>query len=278
MARPDDVLPHIARFATRTPTLPPATDTNSYALGSRQILLVEPATPYEDEQRAWHAWADGLRSRGQEIVGIFATHHHPDHIGGASDLAEALGVPLWAHPITADLLPEVRFERLLEDGETIALDGPTPQRWRALHTPGHAPGHLCLLEETLGVAVVGDMVASIGTILIDPVEGDLIAYLDQLARLEALSPALALPAHGSPIERPSQLFRHYIEHRLGRERKVVAAFGQATATTLDGLVPHAYADTPPAIWPLAKLSLHAHLIKLERDGRATRHGDAWQLS
>jgi glyoxylase-like metal-dependent hydrolase (beta-lactamase superfamily II) len=125
--------------------------------------------------------------------------------------------------------------------------------------------------------VVGDMVASEGTILIDPIDGDLARYLVELERLAALDAALALPAHGDPIAAPSALFRFYIAHRLGREAKVVAALAQAgDGATSDDLLPSAYADTASALWPIARLSLESHLIKLEREGRARREGDRWR--
>jgi endoribonuclease LACTB2 len=271
-------------FSARTPTLPPATHTNSYALGEREVVLIEPATPYDDERRAWLEWARAFPSQGRKLVAIALTHHHADHVGGAEFFAHELGLPLWAHEATAARLPHLPIARRLDEGETIVLDGEIPQRWTAIHTPGHAPGHLCFHEAQQRVVVVGDMVASVGTILIEPTDGDMIAYLDQLERLASLDADLALPAHGDPIaedgaggQKPSALFRYYIGHRLGREAKVAAALAKAGPAGAAGqdLVPVAYADTPPMLWPLARLSLEAHLIKLLREGRARRVGEGW---
>jgi glyoxylase-like metal-dependent hydrolase (beta-lactamase superfamily II) len=256
--------------AFRTPTLAPATHTNSYALGQRQVLLVEPATPYEDEQHEWLAWARGLASTGRELVGVFLTHHHADHCGGAAHFAQQLGLPLWAHEQTARRI-DAKVTRLLHEGETIDLDGPSRERWQVLLTPGHAPGHLCLWEQDKRALVVGDMVASVGTILIAPGEGHMRTYLTQLERLTSLDARTALPAHGAPIAEPSQLFRTYVAHRLLREAKVLAALGTFDAgigAGLDELVAVAYQDTPVAIHPSAKLSLQAHLDKLVEDGKA----------
>jgi glyoxylase-like metal-dependent hydrolase (beta-lactamase superfamily II) len=264
-------------FPARTPTLPPATHTNSYALGEAGVLLVEPATPHHDERAAWLAWARGIQTQGRSLLAIFLTHHHVDHVGGAEFFARELGLPIWAHDATAARLPHLPIARRVTDGEEIVLAGPVPQRFRVLHTPGHAPGHLCLFEDDSGIAVVGDMVASEGTILIEPMDGDMAEYLKQLDRLASLEARVALPAHGEPIDTPVALFRHYIAHRLGREAKVVAALDgfPESGAALEQLVPVVYADTPAFLWPLARLSLEAHLIKLEQDGRARRSGPGW---
>lgn len=250
----------------RTPTLPPATHTNSYVIGTRELVLVEPATPFEDEQRELAQWARGLETDGRRLVAMLATHHHRDHVGGASALAEALQLPLWAHAETASRI-EARVDRRLADGETLVLDGPSPQAWNVLHTPGHAPGHVCLHENTLGAAIVGDMVASVGTILIAPGDGDMIAYLAQLERLAGLAARVAFPAHGDPIDDPSALFRRYVAHRLMREGAVLRAVGAAPRATAEDLLPVAYEGTPIALFPIALLSLKAHLEKLVTEGR-----------
>jgi glyoxylase-like metal-dependent hydrolase (beta-lactamase superfamily II) len=278
MRRPRDISRNLAFFPARTPTLPPATHTNSFALGGRDVVLVEPATPYEDEQRAWIDWARGLASSGRTPIAIFATHHHPDHAGGIDVLSRELGLPVWAHAKTEALLPRVvSVARRLEDGDEIVLDGPAPEKWRVLHTPGHAVGHLCLFEEATRTVVVGDMVASVGTILIAPGEGDMAVYLDQLRRLAGLGARLALPAHGEPIDEPTALFERYVAHRLMREAKVLAAVkaaGPAGATVAE-LVPVAYDDTPVHVYPIAALSLAAHLEKLLKEGALTQRGERY---
>jgi len=270
--RPASVAPGVERFAALTPTLPPATHTNSYAIGEREVVLIEPATPYEDEKREWLAWAEGIRSSGRKLVAILATHHHPDHVGGVAFFKEALGLPLWAHERATRFL-KVSVDRALADGDTIDLVGQVTQRWQVMHTPGHASDHICLLEQAARTVIVGDMVASVGTILIAPGDGDMIDYMAQLKRLEELDAEVALPAHGAPIAAPSRLFRAYQAHRSMREAWVLKAVeklaGEAGAT-LDEILPVAYAGTDETLYPIARMSLEAHLDKLEHEGAVRR--------
>ncbi len=266
---PREINASLSMYAARTPTLPPATHTNSYALGGRDVVLVEPATPFESEQRAWIEWVRGLASSGRRPVAIFATHHHDDHVGGLDVLSRELDLPVWMHKETWARIGGAQPGRLLEDGDAIHLDGPTPETWTVLHTPGHTHGHLCLWNADTKTIVAGDMVASVGTILIAPGDGDMQTYLAQLDRLAKLGAAWALPAHGPAIEAPTALFREYIQERVTRERDVFQAVVDAGARggSPEKLVGVAYADAPPHTWPIGMLSLRSHLEKLRREGR-----------
>ncbi len=276
-ARVKSAAPTIDVLAVRTPTLPPATHTNTFLVGTRQAVLVEPATPYEDEQDVMVDWIDSARARGIEPIAILATHHHPDHVGGAVALCDRLGLPLWGHAMTAERLSGiVELDRLIEDGERIELSGPTKTALTAVHTPGHAPGHLCFVDEASGIMIAGDMVASVGTIIVEPTDGDMILYLESLRRMASLEPVALLPAHGELIADPQAILSFYIAHRLMREGKVFKALeAHGRAARPNDLVALAYDDTPEALWPLALRSLEAHLIKLEREGRIKREAECW---
>jgi ribonuclease/clavin/mitogillin len=278
-----DVAAGIRAVQLRTPTLPPATHTACYLVGpvvdeagrgEGDLLVIDPASPYPAEQAALDAIVDAEAAAGRRVAAIGLTHHHGDHVGGAAHLAARLGVPIVAHAATADRLRgAVPVHRMLSDGDEVAIGG---RPIRAVHTPGHAPGHLVFLDVASRALIAGDMVAGVGTILVDPSEGDMIEYLASLERMAALAPSRLLPAHGPMIDDAVGRLRGYVAHRLMREARVLAALARAGGPAATrALVADAYADTPPPLWGLAERSLLAHLVKLERDGRARRDGDAW---
>jgi len=274
---PTDVAPGVTMLSLRTPTLPPATHTNAYLVGTRELVLIEPASPFPEEIAQAIAWVEGRLAQGDTLRAVLLTHHHADHIGGAEAIRTRFDVPIWAHDRTAERLSKkFAIDRLLDDGERIELDGPTPMTLESMHTPGHAPGHLCFYEPASRSLVAGDMVAGVGTILVEAIDGDMQLYLASLAAMAELGSARLLPAHGLPIEDPAARLAFYVQHRLAREAKVVAALATfSSSASLDELVPIAYADTHQQAWPFARLALEAHLIKLSREGRASVHQGRW---
>jgi len=260
------VAPGIRVLALRTPTLPPAAHTNVYLLRSLveptgPVAVVDPGSPYGDQQQLLEA---AVAEHGVSL--ILLTHHHGDHVGGAMALADRFGIPIAAHATTARRLARrgVTVTQTIEDGEVVC--GAT-----AIFTPGHADGHLCF--ELGGAIIAGDMVAGLGTILIDPDEGDMALYLASLAKLRARPQATLLPAHGPAIPDGHAKLTEYLGHRQMREDRVVAALEAATASSLTDLVERAYSDTPRVLWKLAERSLLAHLVKLVREGKAREVDD-----
>ncbi len=259
----------------RTPTLPPATHTHCYVLGDAELIVVDPGPPDPAEQQILFDFCDTLRAERRVIREIVLTHEHVDHVGAAAALRARLGVPLRAHVATAARLGEsVPIDGFIEDGEIFDLGGARPQSWRAVFTPGHARGHLCLFEEHTRALVAGDMLAGVGTVVIPAApEGDMADYVASLEALLRLEPRTIYPAHGPVIVDGPGKLRFYLEHRREREQAVVEALEAAGRAHPEELVPCVYTDVPVSSHALAAHSLRAVLDKLVKEGRAERAAD-----
>ena len=272
-----EFLPGVWMLPVRTATLPPATHTNVWMPGHGRFLVVDPGSEIRAEQDRLLEVVARRRLDGDTPVGVVITHHHQDHVAGLTAFLERIPVDVLAHPATlAHLRSAGRLARdagvPLEDRQVIPLGDVT---LRALHTPGHAEGHLALHDAEAGVVVVGDLISGLSTILIDPEQGDMDAYMASLARVRDLGAHTLLPGHGPPL--PAAALERLIEHRAERERRVLERLDRA-AVDLAALARAAYADTPGLPQALIERQALAHLIALERRGRVRRqdaHGRAW---
>jgi len=148
---------------------------------------------------------------------------------------------------------------------------------RAIHTPGHAPDHVCFWHEASRTLFSGDLAVKGTTVYIPPnLQGDLADYLASLERVRALNPARLLPGHGAVIDDPEAVLLGYIEHRREREEQIVTALRSGEATP-DSLVPLIYRGLKESLVQVARETVLAHLLKLEREGRAGRRGDTWHI-
>jgi glyoxylase-like metal-dependent hydrolase (beta-lactamase superfamily II)/8-oxo-dGTP pyrophosphatase MutT (NUDIX family) len=266
--------PRVVRVTAPNAGMMTGPGTNTYLVGDPQTghwHVIDPGPADAQHLQDVVAAAPG------PIAGILVTHTHIDHSPGAAELSARTGVPVFGrlalHPVGQD----AGFQPLREllHGERLAL-GPSTTL-QVVHTPGHASNHLCYLLVEERTLFTGDHVMQGSTVVINPPDGDMAAYLKALHALLDLDLDWLAPGHGFLVAQPHQVIRALIRHRLGREEKVVRALRSMQPAPVEALVPLAYADTPAHLHRLATRSLLAHLGKLAQEERAACADGLWSL-
>jgi glyoxylase-like metal-dependent hydrolase (beta-lactamase superfamily II) len=273
-----DYARHSARVATVLghnpgPFTGPGTNTWLVGSGKHPVLL--------DTGQGVPIWGDLLVAALKELCGttgldrIVLTHAHVDHIGGVKQVRERFGeievlkMPWQGHDAAAG-------NRLSEIGDNAVVKG-EGVTLRAIHTPGHAPDHLCYYLEEERAVFTGDVVLGAGTTVIPDDTGDLGQYMNSLNRLLELDLETIYPAHGPVIRKPREKIREYIAHRELRERQVLDALAGGPLEVM-AIVKKIYIDVPVYLHPAAASSVRSHLKKLGKEGRVADNGHQWSIN
>ncbi|WP_423456898.1 MBL fold metallo-hydrolase [Ottowia sp. VDI28] len=274
--QPVPLLKNVQRLTAGNSGFMTGPGTNSYLVGDPRTgyIAIDPG-PADDAhiERLW-------RAAGGHIKFIVCTHSHPDHSPGAKPLQALCNntkppiLGLASLP-TANAASQFTPDEMLADGQRLSLsadapDGKTTHTLRAIHTPGHAANHLCLLLEEDGLLFSGDHILNGSTTIVNPPDGEMTAYLESLDKLDAACAEqdahFILPAHGYVLGSARAQIAHLKKHRLAREAKVLAVMQADPQGTMDDWVAKAYDDVPPRVWPVAKRSLLAHVERIQAMG------------
>ncbi len=224
----------------------------------------------------------GVRSQGRLLKALetleverldylLLTHGHPDHIGAAKLIREKFGARIAiareeCARFGRDLDPDICLApgQELENGKV-----------RCIHTPGHSPGHYCFYFPERSILFSGDMVPGWGTTVISPPDGDMQSYVTSLRNMALLSLSLLCPGHGPPMHEPKIKIEEVIRHRLEREKQVHACLGESHHTIKD-ILGKIYPELGSKLRPLARKQIVAHLLKLQKEGRARKTARGWK--
>jgi glyoxylase-like metal-dependent hydrolase (beta-lactamase superfamily II)/8-oxo-dGTP pyrophosphatase MutT (NUDIX family) len=248
--------------------------TNTYLIdgGNNDWAVIDPGPLAEAHVQAVLDAAPG------PIRWIFATHTHRDHSPATTMLKERTGARVYGriadHPEWQD--ETFAPDELLAGGERFALSG--GGTLRAIHTPGHASNHICYLLEEEKTLFTGDHVMQLSTVVINPPDGDMAAYVASLQALCAEGLEWLAPGHGFLMTQPRRAFEWIIAHRLKREAKVVDALRDLGPAPAEVLLAQVYDDVPQRMHAMAMRSLKAHLFKLRAEARANEQDDRWALA
>lgn len=268
---PRELAPGVLRLVANNPSPFTFKGTNTYIVGAGEVALIDPG-PAD----AAHLQAILAAIGGRRLSHILITHTHRDHVDGLAALVAATGArtagfgrravapgtrvtsPSGSEHVDEDFVPDVR----LAHGDRLEGDG-----WAvtALHTPGHAPDHLCFaLEypgEPAGVLFSGDHVMGWNTSVVAPPEGSMADYLRALELLGGRRDRVYLPGHGGRVDEPQRLVKAFLLHRRMREQAILDCI-RGGAGTVTAIVPAIYRDLDPRLGKAASLSVLAHVEHL----------------
>lgn len=279
---PSELYPGVVRIVANNPGPFTFKGTNTYLLGQgKDVALLDPGP---DDQA--HLEAILGATKGRRIASIIITHTHRDHIDGLPRLQAETGAKVYGYGRKArdpgarvtspaggesndeDFVPDVA----LTDGSRFDGDG---FALTALHTPGHAPDHLCFAIEGTGILLSGDHVMGWNTSVVAPPEGNMVAYMRSLDRLLARADTVFLPGHGGRIEQPQRVVKAFIVHRKMREQSILDCI-RGGATSISQIVETIYRGLDPRLVRAASMSVAAHVESLVERGLVSATGSVAQ--
>lgn len=246
--------------------------TNTWIFGEGPFVVVDPGPAIEQHIACIHDFV------GDNLVAILVTHSHLDHSPGAALLKQRTGAMVYGAVLAQDdghqdisYSPDIH----LVDGQELSWGD---IRIKAIATPGHVANHYSFFDYNSGFIATGDHVMNGSTVVIIPPAGDMHDYIESLKVLGEIQSIAMAPGHGAPIYSPRDECIRLINHRLKREAKVLESMSSEGIYSLTSLVASAYDDVDSSLYPIAKFSLWAHLLKLERDGEVEKIVDKHWLA
>jgi len=262
--------PLITRVLANNPSAFTFKGTGVYIVGESDVAVIDPGPLLPD-----HIEALKRALKGKRVSHILVTHTHSDHSPAAQPLKEWSGARTYAfgphgsgHHEGGPRVEEGGDQSFVPDERVKDGDVLTGNGWsfECVHTPGHTSNHICFALREEKALFTGDHIMGWSTTVVTPPDGNMREYMASVRKLIARGDKILYPTHGSPIKDPKPFLEAYLEHRLDRERQILACVRDGLAT-IPEMVARMYADVDKRLHPAAARSVLAHLIQLSEDGR-----------
>lgn len=276
----EQVAPGLVRVLANNPSAFTFKGTGVYIIGETDVAMIDPGPDMPDHIEALKRALDGKR-----LTHILITHTHSDHSPAAAPLKEWSGAKTYGFGPHGsgiaddsvkmeaggdmDFVPDV----FVKDGDVIAGNGFT---FDCVYTPGHTSNHMCFAWREPGYLFTGDHIMGWSTTVVTPPDGDMAQYMASVRKLQARGDKVLWPTHGAPVREPAPFLAAYLEHRLDREKQILACIKDGLVTIPD-MVARMYVDVDKRLHPAASRSVLAHLIQLADEGRITETGGHYAL-
>ncbi len=246
-------------------SIPPTNRTNAFLIGDDDSpkILVDPSPA------SLEVLEKLLRTlKHDDISALFLTHHHADHHEHAPELAKRLSVPIWMSEDTRTRITQKQGSDYFAGLQVeIKREGDRLTNWKGeavkvYSVPGHDAGQLALAPESMRWFIVGDLIQSIGTVVISAPEGDMAAYFQTLEKIIALDPEVIAPSHGTPMRSTFRL-QDTLQHRREREKTIREL--HANGKTETEMLYIIYQGVAQHLLPFAMENIKSHLAKLRQE-------------
>jgi glyoxylase-like metal-dependent hydrolase (beta-lactamase superfamily II) len=262
--------PLITRVLANNPSAFTFKGTGVYIVGESDVAVIDPGPLLPD-----HIEALKKALKGKHVSHILVTHTHSDHSPAAQPLKEWSGAKTYAfgphgsgHHEGGPRVEEGGDQSFVPDERVKDGDVLTGRGWsfECVHTPGHTSNHICFALREEKALFTGDHIMGWSTTVVTPPDGNMREYMASVKKLIARGDKTLYPTHGSPIRDPKPFLEAYLEHRLDREKQILACIKDGLPT-IPEMVARMYADVDKRLHPAAARSVLAHLIQLAEDGR-----------
>ena len=262
----------LMRLTAPNPSPMTSTGTNTYILGRKELLIIDPGPNSEAHLRNIME----VIPKYTKVTHILITHSHLDHSGLAPKLSKILNAPTLAFGTALDGLSndmksickmgltsetfgiDTEFvpDHFLEDKEKISS-----LEWEVVahHTPGHLSNHICY--QYLDKLFTGDHIMEWSTSVISPPEGDVSQFINSCEKIYNLHCEKFYPGHGIPVENPSERIAELIEHRKKREIEILNFLKNRDAT-ISQITKNIYFNIDQNLLSVASRNVKAHLVDL----------------